>query len=324
MVDGSSAFPVKISLEGKFIVTWCPLQCCWWLRSVPFGWGCSLAACHGLLWICHQPHSPPAIQQSALCGFSPPSPDQCLTWMAWFLTPLYLTFQQNYLPGWDSWPLTFLFIPFTREPPVPVWCWAGNTEGLVLLWVLTDVDIAFHQLFCKQANGSKWNGWVLWAASGTNLCAGDISAATLKSSVGSATLPGALEMKSWALAPEPWLITPYWENQRLLSISGGISDALVNKSFFTQQYLKVQHSWDKPDVIVASIQQDLHIQPLSSRDKLRELCPQEQCRGRVGGVCDKEPCARPEHQGPARGKWDAREMEWLFWLLQCRDSLLAS
>lgn len=46
---------------------------------------------------------------------------------------------------------------------------------------------------------------------GTNLCAGDISAAT---SDGSATFPGALEMKSWALAPGNWLMAPHWGEPR--------------------------------------------------------------------------------------------------------------
>lgn len=165
--------------------------------------------------------------------FYPPFPDPCLTCMVWFLTPLNLTLEQNHLPGLGSWPLTFLFIPFTCEPPAPVWCWAGNAEGLVLLWVLRDVDIAFHQLFCKQALSEMEQTPVRCrclgqSPSGTNLCAGDTSAAIPKSSDGSATLPGALEMKGWALAPGHWLISSHWENQGLLSMSGGISGALVN------------------------------------------------------------------------------------------------
>lgn len=79
-----------------------------------------------------------------------------------------------------------------------------DAEKLFLLWVLTDVDIAFHQPFYKQAYGSKWKGintcqvlsyslMGLWAALGINLW-GDISAATLKSSNGFPTFPKALEM----------------------------------------------------------------------------------------------------------------------------------
>lgn len=114
---------------------------------------------------------PPTLQISV----SPGLPD--------FQTPLNLTLQQNYLPALDCWPLSFLFLPFTHEPPVSVWCWAGNAEGFVLLWVLTDVDIAFHQLFWWKlspmalsameqtpARCSHAIWWILWATSETNLC----------------------------------------------------------------------------------------------------------------------------------------------------------
>lgn len=81
--------------------------------------------------------------------------------------------------------------------------WEG-AEKLFLVWVLTDVDIAFHQPFYKQTYGSKWKGintcqvlsyslMGLWA-SGINLCRGDISATTLKSANGFLTFPRALEM----------------------------------------------------------------------------------------------------------------------------------
>jgi len=85
-------------------------------------------------------------------------------------------------------------------------------EGLVLLWVLTDVDIAFHQAFCKQASGPACSGintcqvlsyslLGLWAAAGINLCGGDVSAAALKGANGFATLPRALGTKRCALGP---------------------------------------------------------------------------------------------------------------------------
>lgn len=53
--------------------------------------------------------------------------------------------------------LSFLSPFFTCDPllvslMLSLHSW-GDAEGLVLLWVLMDVDIVFHQPFCKQAYG---------------------------------------------------------------------------------------------------------------------------------------------------------------------------
>lgn len=89
-------------------------------------------------------------------------PDQCLTWMALFSDSFKVGTSALvcliWIPGVSP-PFSSLSQFFTSDPLLAGLMlsrrgWEG-AEKLFLLWVLTDVDIAFHQPFYKQAYGSK-------------------------------------------------------------------------------------------------------------------------------------------------------------------------
>lgn len=186
-----------------------------WQISVPIGWSSSMSCLPKSSNICStSPTLFPAIQQNGLCMgvvwfcFYPLSPDHDLTWMTLFSDCLKVDTSETVGLIWipDISPsFSFLSPFFTRDPllgclMLSLCGWAGADK----------CGYCFSSAILHQASGSKWNGintcqvlsyslMGLWAAAGINLCVGDISTATLKSSNGFTTLPRPLEMKSCAL-----------------------------------------------------------------------------------------------------------------------------